>query len=365
MGLRARAVAGTDAAWRQPMLFDAPEFDAHEHVSFFADGPLRAIIAVHRTGPLGTAGGGCRIWPYPDERAALRDALRLSRAMTYKLALVELSAGGAKAVVIADPNRDKSEALLTAVGRAVDRLAGRFIVAADVGTDAADLATIARATMWVSREPAGADDGAEATAYGVFVGLVASVRWRLDRADLSGVKVAVQGLGRVGAALCRRLAAAGAQLWITDLDEARRARLARELHAVAVPPSQILTLDVDVLAPCALADTIDAAALPELRCRVVAGSANNQLADPALADELSRRGILWAPDIAINAGGAIGAASSVSLDEASGAPLRARLDTLGTLLTGIFERAAREHVSTLAAAERTARERFAAMGGRL
>ena len=345
-------------------LFDAPEFDAHEHVSFFADrdSGLRAIIAIHRTGALGTAGGGCRIWRYRDEAAALRDALRLSRAMTYKLALVELPAGGAKCVVLGDA-RDKSEALLLAIGRAVDRLGGRFIVAADVGTDAADLATIGRATLWVSRE-GGASDGADATAYGVFVGMRAAVRWRLGRADLAGVKVAVQGLGRVGASLARRLAQAGARLWVTDLDEARRARLAAELGATAVAPGEIFALDVDVLAPCALADALDAATVPALRCRVVAGSANDQLADRALADELSRREILWAPDIAINGGGAIGAASTISVDDAGGAPLRARLDSIGALLTGIFERAARERTSTLEAAERTARERFLAMGGR-
>ncbi|HEX8952558.1 MAG TPA: Glu/Leu/Phe/Val dehydrogenase family protein, partial [Polyangia bacterium] len=250
------------------------------------------------------------------------------------------------------------------IGRAVDRLAGRFIVAADVGTDAADLATIGRSTMWVSRDAGGSSDAADATAYGVFVGLRAAVRWRLGRAELAGVKVAVQGLGRVGASLCRRLAGAGARLWITDLDERRRTQLARELGAIAVRPDEILALDVDVVAPCALADALDATTVPRLRCRVVAGSANNQFADPALADELARREILWAPDIAINAGGAIGAASSISLDSAGGAPLRARLETIGTLLTGIFERAARERTSTLVAAERTARERFAAMGGR-
>jgi len=347
-------------------LFDAPEFDGHDHVSFFTDEAtrMRAIIAIHRTGPLGAAGGGCRIWPYGDERAALRDALRLSRAMTYKLALVELPAGGAKAVVIGDAHADKREALLLAIGRTIERLGGRFIVAADVGTDAADLATIGRATMWVSKDAGGASDAADATAYGVFVGMRAAVRWRLGRSDLDGIKVAVQGLGRVGSALCRRLRAAGAQLWITDLDEERRRRLAAELEAVAVAPAEIFALPVDVFAPCALADALDATTVPRLRCRVVAGSANNQLAEPALADELVRREILWAPDIAINAGGAIGAASSVSLDEAGGAPLRARLDGLGALLTGIFERATRERTSTLAAAERTARERFAAMGGR-
>ena len=218
--------------------------------------------------------------------------------------------------------------------------------------------------MWVSRDAGGASDGAEATAYGVFVGLGAAVRWRLRRADLDGIRVAVQGLGRVGAALCRRLAAAGARLWVTDLDPDKRARAAAEYRAVPVEPGAIFDLDVDVFAPCALADAIDATTLPRLRCAVVAGSANNQLAAPALADELTARDILWAPDIAINAGGTLSAASSIAPDDPGGATLRARLDTLGALLGGIFERAARERVSTLVAAERTARERFAAMGGR-
>ena len=343
-------------------LFGAREFDDHEHVSFFADGDsgLRAIIAIHRTGPLGTAGGGCRIWRYRDEAAALRDALRLSRAMTYKLALVDLPAGGAKCVVLAD-ERGKSQALLRAVGRAVDRLGGRFIVAADVGTDAADVATIGQSTMWVSREDAGAD-GAEATAYGVLAGLRAAVRWRLERAELGGLTVAVQGLGRVGAALCRLLAQAGARLYVSDLDDDKVRSVAAELRATAVAPEEILGLDVDVVAPCALGDALDAGTVAALRCRVVAGSANDQLADPALADALLRRRILWAPDIAINGGGAIAAASNVSLDSAGGAALRARLDSIGALADGIFERAARERTSTLEAAERTAREHLAAMG---
>ena len=361
----AHAPARATHVIRAMPVFDAAEFDAHEHVSFFCDPPsgLQAIIAIHRTGPLGTAGGGCRVWPYADARAALRDALRLSRAMTYKMALVELPVGGAKMVVVADPRRDKSPALLTAIGRAIDRLGGRFIVAADVGTDAADLEAIARATLWVSRDAGGANDAAEATAYGVFVGLRTAVRRRLGRGDLDGVKVAVQGLGRVGTSLCRQLAAAGARLWVTDLDPERCARVADATRATIVSPAAIFGLDVDVFSPCALADALDADTVPRLRCRVVAGSANNQLAEPALADALAGREILWAPDIVINAGGALGAASSVSLDGDEGARLRARLDTLGALLDGIFERAARERISTLAAAERTARERFAAMGG--
>jgi leucine dehydrogenase len=344
-------------------LFDAREFDAHEHVSFFADAAigLRAIIAIHRAGPLGTAGGGCRIWPYVSEAAALRDALRLSRAMTYKLALVELPAGGAKAVVLGDARHVKSEALLLAIGRVVDRLGGRFIIATDVGTDAADLETIARATSWVSRE--GKSDGAAATAYGVFAGLRAAVRRRLGRDNVRGLRVAVQGLGRVGAALCALLADGGARLWVTDLDPQVQARLAGRWGATMVLPDAIVDQDVDVFAPCALSDALDAETIPRLRCSVVAGSANNQLAEPALADELVRRGILWAPDIAITSGGAIAAASSIS-DDDGGQQLRARLDAIGALVDGVFARAERERVSPLVAAERIARERFAAMGGR-
>jgi leucine dehydrogenase len=347
--------------------FAAREFDAHEHVSFFADAAtgLRAIIAIHRTGPLGTAGGGCRIWPYASDDEALRDALRLSRAMTYKLALLELPAGGAKAVVLADPARDKSEALLLAIGRAVDRLAGRFIVATDVGTNAADLVTMARATVWVSREEPRRSDGAWATAYGVVAGLRAAVRRRLGRGDLRGLTVAVQGLGRVGAALCALLAEAGARLWVSDLDGAAAARAHQRWHATVVPPGAIVDQAVDVFAPCALADVLDAVTIPRLRCRVVAGSANNQLAEARLADELSRRGILWAPDIAISGGAALAAASALAGDDGDdGAARRARLDTIGALLDGIFARAEREGTSTLTAAERTARERFAAMGGK-
>jgi leucine dehydrogenase len=215
--------------------------------------------------------------------------------------------------------------------------------------------------MWVSHDAA---LDADATAYGVLVGMRTAVRRRLGRAGLGGLRVAVQGLGHVGAALCARLAAAGARLWVTDLDARACARAAARWHAEVVAPDAIFDQDVDVLAPCALADALDATTIPRLRCRVVAGSANNQLADPALADELTRREILWAPDIAINGGGALGAAASISSD-AGAATLRARLDTIGALLDGIFARAEREHVSTLAAAERTARERFAAMGGRL
>ncbi|MDB4970259.1 MAG: amino acid dehydrogenase [Myxococcales bacterium] len=340
-------------------LFGNVAFDNHEQISFFSDLAIgfRAVIAIHRTGPLGTAGGGCRIWPYAHETDAVRDALRLSRAMTYKLALIEIPVGGAKAVVIADPARDKSEALLTALGGAIDRMGGRFIASEDVGTGPADLAVIARSTPWVNLHAPGADN-AGATAYGVVVGLRAAVRRRLGRGTLEGVTIAVQGLGRVGHSLCRQLAAAGARLTVTDLDRARVDAVVAELGAQAVPPETIFDREVDVFSPCALGDVLDDTTVPRLRCAIVGGSANNPLAHPALADLLGARGILYAPDIAISAGGVLGAAGG---DERV---VRGRLDTIGALLEGIFARAERDRSSTHAAAEQIARERLVAMGGR-
>jgi leucine dehydrogenase len=350
------------ASFLRMTVFEEPDFDDHEHVSFFSDDSagLRAVIAIHRTGPLGTAGGGCRIWPYRDTRAALRDALRLSRAMTYKMALVEIPAGGAKAVVIGQPATPGArEALLLAVGRSVERLAGRFIVSTDVGTGPDDLPVIARTTRWVKLDESG-DDTSTATAYGVFVVLRAAVRLRLSKNDLRGVTVAVQGLGRVGLKLCELLGRAGARLLVTDLDPHRVELVAHKLGATAVAPDAILDQSADVFAPCALADAITADNLGRLRCAVIAGSANNQLAESSLADELGCRDILWAPDIVANAGGVVGAAS------AGGDPavLRTRLDGLGALLEGVVARAKRDGVSLHEGAERIARDRFRAMGGR-
>jgi leucine dehydrogenase len=342
-------------------LFGHRDFDAHEHVSFFADpsAGMRAIVAIHRSGPFGAAGGGCRMWPYRDEAEAVRDVLRLSRAMTYKLALLELPAGGAKAVIIGDPARDKSEALLEALGRAIDRLGGRFIAAEDVGIHGGDLDTIARSTSWVSRPKPGASDTSIATAVGVRVGIRAAVRRRLGARSLAGITVAVQGLGHVGRALCRELAAEGAKLKVTDLDRRAVEEVARELRATPVQPEAIVDEPADVFAPCALSDAIDPSTLPRLRCSIVAGSANNQLADPDLADALAGRDILYAPDFVINAGGVLGAASSGIAEHV----LRDRLEVIGALLEGVFSVAERERISTHAAAERLARERFAQLMG--
>jgi leucine dehydrogenase len=338
-------------------VFEEPNFDEHEHVSFFSEPAvgLRAIVAIHRSGPLGTSGGGCRMWPYASERAALRDVLRLSRAMTYKLALAELPAGGAKAVVIGRPAGDRREPLLLALGRAIDRLGGRFIAGEDVGITPDDLEVMARATPWVNRQPR---PSAAATAYGVRVGMQAAVERRLGHAGLDGVTVALQGLGRVGLALGRSLAEAGARLVVTDLDARLTAEVARELGALAVEPDAIYDTLAQVFSPCALADALDGETAARLRCAVVAGSANNQLAEPRIADLLAARGILYAPDFVVNAGGVLAAAG---LDESQ---LRARLDGIGALLVAVFARAERDRVSTHEAAEQMARARFADQGGR-
>lgn len=335
-------------------VFGSADFDDHEQVTFFADpgAGLRAIVAIHRSGPLGIAGGGCRMWPYASEDEALRDALRLSRAMTYKLALAGLPAGGAKAVVLGDPARDKTDALLEALGRAVDGLGGRYVIAEDVGTTPRDLQVIARATAWVRRE---AGDTAEGTALGVLRGLEVAVRRRLGATDLRGVSVAVQGLGRVGRRLCAHLARTGARLVVADLDPARARAIAAELEATAVGARSIYDQAVEVFAPCALGGVLDDATIPRLRCAVVAGSANAPLAEPRHADVLAARGVLYAPDIVIGAGGVLAAASG---DDARA--LAERLDGLAATLEAVFARAERERITPLVAAERTARERLEA-----
>jgi len=324
------------------MLFDHPDFDRHAEVAFF-DGGI--VIAIHRVGPLGTSGGGCRIWPYDDEDAAVADALRLSRAMSYKLALLELPVGGAKAVVLA---REKSQALLRRVGRAVESLKGRFVIGEDVGTDPADLALLAEETRWVTRHSA---DTSEATAEGVLVCLKHAVQSRLGRARLEGLRIAVQGLGRVGSRLAMRLRREGAHLVVADLDPRRVEAAVRELGATAATPEGLFDEEFEVLSPCALGGVLDPRRVERLRCAVVVGAANAQLAEPGVAETLAARGILYVPDFLANAGGVLGDP--------------ARVERLGALFETIFDRAAASGATLHAAAEELARERCRALGGEL
>jgi len=341
-------------------IFDLREFDGHELVSFGHDAPsgLRAIIAIHCS-TLGAAAGGCRMWPYVRTADAVADVLRLSRGMSYKNAMAGLPLGGGKAVIIADSRTAKTPELFAAFGRCVDALGGRYITAEDVGTTTADMAQVARVTRYVAglgRAPgeAGGDPGPK-TALGVFLGIKAAVRFRLGRADLNGVRVAVQGLGGVGYHLCALLAAEGAELSVADVRPAAVQKACDEFRARAVSAGEVLAAQVDVLAPCALGAGLNATTIPRLRARIVAGAANNQLAEDEDGQRLAAAGILYAPDYVINAGGIIsvsreyqgGATEAQVIADIQGIPLR---------LTEIFERARRENRTTNVVADQMARE---------
>jgi len=346
-------------------IFDMREFDGHELVVFGHDVPtgLRAIIAIHST-VLGPAAGGCRMWPYAGTAEAVADVLRLSRGMSYKNAMADLEFGGGKAVILADP-RKKTPELLEAFGRFVDSLAGRYVTAEDVGTTTADMTNVARATRFVAglgRAPgeAGGDPGPK-TALGVFLGIKAAVKFRLGRADLGGVTVALQGAGGVGYHLAGLLAAEGAQLRVADVRPAAVQRVCDEFRARSVPVEQVLFEDVDVLSPCALGAVLTAHSMPRLRARVVAGAANNQLAQGQDGGGLAAAGILYAPDYVINAGGII----SVSREYRGGATeaqVIADIQAIPVRLTEIFERARRENRTTNAVADQMARERLGQPG---
>jgi leucine dehydrogenase len=344
-------------------IFNALEFDDHEQVAFCRDASagLTAIIAIHNT-RLGPAVGGCRMWPYGSEEEALTDVLRLSRGMSYKSALANLNFGGGKSVIIGDPRRDKGRALLRAFGHFVDGLCGRYIVAEDVGTTLEDMqlirgttrhvAGIAPIGTWLSPD----GDPSPGTAFGVYVGIERAVRWRLRRENLNGVRVAIQGVGNVGWKLAKRLHEAGAKLTLADVDAGRLIRACDRFGAEPVECSAILDCDVDVFAPCALGAVIDDDALTRLRAPIVAGSANNQLAHPRHGEELCGRGILYAPDYVINAGGIIEVWYERTGDP--GEALMGHLLSIGDTLETIFDRAEREGRSTAQVADRMAEERL-------
>jgi leucine dehydrogenase len=340
------------------------EVSGYEQVVACADAAtgLSAIIAIHDT-TLGPALGGCRFWRYPDEAAAMEDVLRLARGMTYKAALAGLRLGGGKSVIVGDPRADKTPALLEAFGRCVEQLGGRYIVAEDVGTTPADMACIRKATRHVAglAEPGFSGDPSPATAFGVFEGIRAAVRHRLRRERLDGLRVAVQGLGAVGYRLCERLAEAGARLTVCDINPEATARARAAFGATVVPPEDIYDAPVELFAPCALGAVIDDATIGRLRAAIVAGSANNQLAEARHGAALAARGILYAPDYAINAGGLINVAHGplgrpghrYDREQAFAAVAR-----IGQTLAAIFERAEREGLPTNVVADHIAEERL-------
>jgi leucine dehydrogenase len=293
------------AFWTQP------DFDDHECVHFVHDraSGLTAIIALHST-HLGPGAGGTRFWHYAEPEAALRDALRLSRGMSYKNAMAGLPMGGGKAVVLAGPDRTKTPEMLAAFGDAVHALGGRYITAEDVGIGEADMVAVAARTPYVSGLPAkdstvaGGDPG-PFTAKGVYLGIRAAVAQKLGRDSMEGVHVAVQGTGSVGGGAARLLAEAGARLTLADVDSARAEALARELGGRTVAADAIMDVECDVFSPNALGAILDDAGIARLRAPIVAGGANNQLARPEHGAMLAERGILYTPDYVINGGGII------------------------------------------------------------
>jgi leucine dehydrogenase len=343
-------------------VFDMREFDGHELVVFGhnAASGLHTIIALHST-TLGPAAGGCRIWPYASTTEAVADVLRLSRGMSYKNAMAGLPLGGGKAVIIGESRKVKTPELLQSFGRVVDSLGGRYITAEDVGTTTADMEQVALATRYVSglgAAPghAGGDPGPK-TALGVFLGIKAAVQFRLGRSDLEGVTVAVQGLGGVGYHLCELLAAEGVRLSVADVRPEVVGRAVGEFRARTVTAEEILALDVDVLAPCALGAVLNAQSISRLRARIIAGAANNQLAQAQDGAALQAAGILYAPDYVINAGGIISVWHEYQ-GAATEAQVIADIHAIPTRLTQIFERARRENRPTSAVADQIARERL-------
>ena len=338
-------------------VFSAPAYDEHQRVAFDFDqeSGLRAIVAIHDTSR-GPAVGGCRMWPYESDVVALEDALRLSRGMTYKSALANLPFGGGKAVIIGDPKHDKTKALLHAMGRFVDSLGGRYVIAEDVGTTVADMDVIAEATSHVAGTTEGSGDPSPYTAYGIFQGIRAAVGHKLRRnTDLDGVTVAVQGLGQVGYALARHLHEDGARLHVSDISVETVERAVDEFGATPVEVDKIFATHAEVFAPCALGAVINDDSIPRLRAKIVAGAANNQLAEDRHGAELARRGILYAPDYVINAGGIITVAYGKNHDEET---IACHVAGIHDTLSEIFSRAHAEQLPTNVVADHMAKERL-------
>jgi len=343
-------------------MFTSVDFDNHEQVVFASDQAtgLRAIIAIHST-HRGPALGGCRMWAYNSEADAVRDALRLSRGMSYKSSLAGLPLGGGKSVIIGDSRTMKNPALMQAMGEAVERIAGRYIVAEDVGTSTEDMTNIrarSRFVVGLAPEQGGSGDPSPATAWGVFNGLKQAVQHKLNTTDLSGIHVALQGLGHVGYYLAKHLHEAGARLTVTDIRAENIERAVTEFGAKAVSPDDIYAVAADVFAPCALGAVVNDITLEKFKFKVIAGAANNQLAEARHGLALMERGILYTPDYALNAGGVI----NVGYEYISGpggydrAKAYAHIARIPETLQKIFTLADQEHIPTSQAADRLAEE---------
>ncbi|HYV02462.1 MAG TPA: Glu/Leu/Phe/Val dehydrogenase [Actinomycetota bacterium] len=336
-----------------------------EEVVYFHDPPtgLRAIVAIHST-TLGPSLGGTRFYPFGSEEDALRDVLRLARGMTYKAAAAGLDLGGGKAVIVGDPKRIKSEELLRAYGRFIETLGGRYITAEDIGTDRDDMDTIRRETRYVtgvSPELGGSGDPSPVTAYGCFLGMRASAEEAWQSHSLEGRRVAVQGVGKVGYHLVKLLVEeAGASVVVADVDVDAVARVVRDFGVETAEPEKIHAQECDIFAPCALGGIIRDDTIPELKCTVVAGSANNQLERREHGEMLAEAGILYAPDYVLNAGGLVNVADELQGYNPERA--KARVQAIYRTLREIFQMARERRISTAAAADTFAEERIGKIG---
>ena len=340
-------------------LFKDLESYGHEQVVFFQDkaSGLRAIVGIHST-VLGPALGGCRMWNYKDESEAFRDVLRLSRGMSYKAAIAGLSLGGGKAVIIGDSHTQKTDALLKSFGRYIDSLGGRYITAEDVGMKVHDIDTIRTQTKFAvgGSNVGGSGDPSGMTALGTFQGLKAAIKAAGLGEDLSGLRVAVQGVGNVGYHLCSYLSAAGAKLIVTDIYPQQVERVVEEFGATAVAPDQIYGVDCDVFAPCALGAILNHKTIPHLKCKVVAGAANNQLETENDGFALMKKGITYAPDYAINGGGLINVAAE--LDGYNKETVLGKVTRIYFTIQDILALAAKEEIPPHVAADKIAEERL-------
>ncbi|WP_409301569.1 branched-chain amino acid dehydrogenase [Peribacillus sp. SCS-155] len=335
----------------------------YEQILFCQDkqSGLKAIIAIHDT-TLGPALGGTRMWTYESEEAAIEDALRLARGMTYKNAAAGLNLGGGKTVIIGDPRKDKNEEMFRAFGRFIQGLNGRYITAEDVGTTVADMDLIHEETDFVTGiSPAFGSSGnpSPVTAYGVYRGMKAAAKQAFGSDSLEGKVVAVQGVGNVAYNLCRHLHEEGAKLIVTDINKDPVQRAVEEFGAKAVDPNEIYGVECDIYAPCALGAVINDITIPKIKAKVIAGAANNQLKDTVHGDKIHELGIVYAPDYVINAGGVINVADELYGYNAERA--LKKVETVYNNIEKVMEISKRDGIPTYLAADRMAEERIERM----
>ncbi len=348
------------------------DYDGHETIRRIEDEQtgLLAFIGVHN-GNLGPALGGCRMFAYISEEDAIRDVLRLSRGMTYKNALAGLPLGGGKSVIVGDPRKLKADTLISALGRAVESLEGRYITAEDSGTNEHDMITISKQTSYVVGLPSAADsvggDPSPVTAYGVYKGIKACALRRYGNESVKGLRVSIQGMGAVGYALCQYLHAEGAILTVTDVREETLKQAQDEMPGVSVvAPDAIFDVEANIFAPCALGAQINDTTVPRLKVDIIAGAANNQLATPAHGQMLAEKGILYAPDYVINAGGVICVAYEYAqragknpfTHDITRANMMAHVEGIGATLAKIFNIAEARNITTALAADELAEAIF-------